>query len=459
MKNLATKLNTKMKGYTFFTLFLIFFSIITSNNLLAQRNPGFGVVNPGGETGEWIGGNGKIYTLTGKVGIGTPTPARKLHIWGSDHRYFRVTSQGGTQFSNAVAGVELERRLNNGSILNWNIVNQGTFKIRRNTTTLFNLQADEAQLGTLSNRVSFHVWGKSLAKSGSEIVNGAFILGSHSGLPSNSDIMKMDGNSIETDNDLHINLISDQDIDLVRGGGNIGIGYPVGGTAKVSVESDNMHLRMVNQSEVGGGASQWYMGVSDSDWAVGEGKLVFSPSEYSSNALVVMTEQGRVGIGMTTPNRTLDVDGNARVTVLEITGGADLAEPFEVAGESIIEAGTIVAIDPANAGQLKVASTAYDKTVAGIISGAGDIKPGMVMGQDGSIASGEHPVALTGRVYAKVDARYGAIQPGDLLTTSDTLGHAMKVSDPNQAQGAIIGKAMTALEEGQGLVLVLVSLQ
>ena len=136
-----------------------------------------------------------------------------------------------------------------------------------------------------------------------------------------------------------------------------------------------------------------------------------------------------------------------------------MAEPFEVNGESAIQAGMIVAIDPANAGQLKVATSAYDKTVAGIVSGAGDIQPGMVMGQDGSIASGEHPVALTGRVYAKVDARYGAIQPGDLLTTSDTPGHAMRVSDSSQAQGAIIGKAMTALEEGQGLVLVLVSLQ
>lgn len=51
------------------------------------------------------------------------------------------------------------------------------------------------------------------------------------------------------------------------------------------------------------------------------------------------------------------------------------------------------------------------------------------------------------------------MRPGDLLTTSGTPGHAMKAANPAQAQGAILGKAMTPLEEGCGLVLVLVSLQ
>jgi len=83
----------------------------------------------------------------------------------------------------------------------------------------------------------------------------------------------------------------------------------------------------------------------------------------------------------------------------------------------------------------------------------------MLMGQQGSVADGKHPIALTGRVYCLADASAGAIQPGDLLTTSDTPGHSMKVTDHTKAQGAIIGKAMTALESSKGLVLVLVSLQ
>ena len=62
-------------------------------------------------------------------------------------------------------------------------------------------------------------------------------------------------------------------------------------------------------------------------------------------------------------------------------------------------------------------------------------------------------------IYTWVDASYGSIQPGDLLTTSDTVGHTMKVADHAKAEGAIIGKAMTSLIEGKGFVLVLVSLQ
>jgi hypothetical protein len=81
------------------------------------------------------------------------------------------------------------------------------------------------------------------------------------------------------------------------------------------------------------------------------------------------------------------------------------------------------------------------------------------MGQKGSIADGDHPVALTGRVFCHVDAGFGAIEPGDLITTSPTPGHGMKVTDHDRAQGAIIGKAMTSLAGGRGMVLVLVSLQ
>ncbi len=152
--------------------------------------------------------------------------------------------------------------------------------------------------------------------------------------------------------------------------------------------------------------------------------------------------------------------GRAVVNVLQINGGADLSEQFDVkatAGE--VRPGMVVCIDPTDAGKLVVASSAHDRTVAGIISGAGGINPGMLMGQRGSEAHGAHPVALTGRVYAWADAAGGSIEPGDLLTTSDTPGHAMRVSDYDKARGAILGKAMTKLEGGRGLVLVLVSLQ
>ncbi len=160
---------------------------------------------------------------------------------------------------------------------------------------------------------------------------------------------------------------------------------------------------------------------------------------------------------------TLDAEfgagGPGRIVtpVIEITGGADLSEDFDVAGNS--EPGHTVCIDPQNPGKLVVCSVAYDRTVAGVISGANGVHPGMLMGQRGSEADGSLPVALTGRVYVHADATYGAIAPGDLLTTSATRGHVMKVTEHDKARGAIIGKAMSPLERGTGMVLVLVSLQ
>ncbi len=110
-------------------------------------------------------------------------------------------------------------------------------------------------------------------------------------------------------------------------------------------------------------------------------------------------------------------------------------------------------------GKLVVCSNAYDRTVAGVVSGAGGIDPGMVLGISDPSAEREYPVALTGRVYVRVDADLGAVRPGDFLTTSTTPGHAMKVTDYDHARGAIIGKAMSALGGGRGLVLTLVGLQ
>jgi len=154
-----------------------------------------------------------------------------------------------------------------------------------------------------------------------------------------------------------------------------------------------------------------------------------------------------------------EFEGNVKCEVLTITGGSDIAEPFDISQEMEIKPGMVMSIDAKNPGQLKVADKEYDRGVAGIVSGAGGIAPGMIMGQEGSIANGDHAIALSGRVYCLVDASNGSIKPVDLLTTSDTRGHAMKVTDLTRAQGAILGKAMSSLEKGQGLVLMLVTLQ
>jgi hypothetical protein len=155
----------------------------------------------------------------------------------------------------------------------------------------------------------------------------------------------------------------------------------------------------------------------------------------------------------------LEVGGNLRLT--SRTGdiqlaNADCAEHFTVAGAEEIDPGTVMVLGPE--GVLRESSQAYDRRVAGVISGAGDYRPGIVLDSQGAQPD-RMPVALVGKVFCKVDARYGPVEIGDLLTTSPTPGYAMKVADPAKAFGAVIGKALRPLDAGQELIPVLVALQ
>jgi hypothetical protein len=157
----------------------------------------------------------------------------------------------------------------------------------------------------------------------------------------------------------------------------------------------------------------------------------------------------------------IDAGGTVSVNVLRITGGADLAEPFPTVNGEMV-AGSVVVIDDKHPGHLTLSTSPYDQRVAGVIAGAGGIQSALTLNQlanSGNTGNPDVNVALTGRVYVWADASHGPIRPGDLLTTSETPGHCMKATDAARATGAILGKAMTPLNEGTGLVLVLVTLQ
>ena len=54
----------------------------------------------------------------------------------------------------------------------------------------------------------------------------------------------------------------------------------------------------------------------------------------------------------------------------------------------------VAVIDPAHPGQLTLATEPYDPEVAGVISGANGVRPGMLMGQRATAADGDRDVDL-----------------------------------------------------------------
>jgi hypothetical protein len=147
-------------------------------------------------------------------------------------------------------------------------------------------------------------------------------------------------------------------------------------------------------------------------------------------------------------------EGNVEVTGDIQLVNADVAEDFTVA--AAVEPGTVMVID--DEGLLTPCRKAYDTRVVGVISGAGDYRPAVVLDRHESLQE-RAAVALVGKAYCKIDAKYGAIQIGDLLTTSLTAGCAMKARDPVLAFGAVIGKALRPMATGQGRIPILIALQ
>jgi hypothetical protein len=154
--------------------------------------------------------------------------------------------------------------------------------------------------------------------------------------------------------------------------------------------------------------------------------------------------------------QTMDISGVLKVTSDGDIVFADCAEHFTPADTTYeTEPGTVVVFD--EQGTVSPSSEAYDKKVAGVVSGAGNLRPAIILGRTREVKA--LPVALVGRVFCKVDASFGPIELGDLLTTSPTPGHAMKAKDPAKALGAIIGKALEPWDAKRGMIRVLVSHQ
>ena len=413
-----------------------------------------------GGNGIWaVNGNNTYYTA-GRVGIGTTSPVGALQLASGG---LAVTGAS-SPYTGVGAGVFMENLAAYGGAVF--AFDYGSFTPRN---LLLNSPGGNVGVGTLtpsakltvhdagsvSSRVETSGGVNAWARTEYVNANGQWNLGTSLGYNGDALYFNRQGAAFDA-----LDLQPNGDAFF---GGNV----TLNGGASVS-----------HRLQTSGGVNSWTRteyANANGQWNVGTSRgfngdqLYFSRQGVTANALALqpngdaaisgtLTVGGGTSVsGNASVGGTINVGGNASVCTLSIRGGCDLAEPFAITG-TVIQKGSVLVIDPGHPGQLKLSDTAYDTRVAGVASGANGINPGIAMHQEGSLEGGQD-VALSGRVYVQADTSNGAIVPGDLLTSSATPGHAMKVTDHLRAQGAIIGKAMSSLPDGAGMVLVLVSLQ
>lgn len=210
------------------------------------------------------------------------------------------------------------------------------------------------------------------------------------------------------------------------------------------------------------GKSQTWHGVYGETQSTTGGAAVCGDHTGDGIGVKGMSKSG-IGLWGEGPRAAGWFNGNVHVTGqidaggdITCANGSDCAEYFDVAGQAAVDAGTVMILG--EDGMLLESQREYDKRVAGVVSGAGSYRPGILLDRR-PVRQERKAIALAGKVFCKVDAAYGSIQAGDLLTTSPTPGHAMKVQDAHLAFGAVLGKSLRPLSAGTGLLPILVALQ
>jgi len=200
---------------------------------------------------------------------------------------------------------------------------------------------------------------------------------------------------------------------------------------------------------------------------------------------------GRVGIETLTPAATLDINGGLRASSINATGNVSVQGNLNVSGtlnaptkvgcvtdlfiyrgSQPLERGDVVALGSNAAShhygpdgmipliEVQLTEEPRDAAVCGIVhtpelgsdeSHGIDIK-GIGEGRVGLM------VTLGAYAWCKVDAAAAPIEVGDLLTTSNTPGHAQKLKEGGRP-GVVIAKALAPVERGRGIIPVLVSHQ
>jgi hypothetical protein len=417
-------------------------------------------------TGTTTLGNSVVYeSATGNIGIGTSVPMQKLHVLGA----IRTT------------GIQIPTNVTAGYVLTTDAAGNGTWQEPTGGGGFDLPYAGAITLSTPAFSITNHgttssssaIYAKVDAAGGSEgNAAGEFVA---TGTPSHAILAYSDYQSA-----LHVaysGTIGPAITCNASGTGGASItctklgGYGVKGTASNTGSSANSRGGwFTSNSPTGVGV----LAEADGDNATGvyaetEGanaKSILALATGLSGVAVHASANSSAGVGLIASGgwKSAQFYGNVEIyehgttnKVIELGKGLDYAEGFDVVdGSDAVAPGSVLVIDPDSPGRLACSRYPYDSKVAGIVAGANALGSGVRLGA----GQFDHDVALAGRVYCNVVALDEAIRPGDLLTTSDVPGYAMKVRDADRARGAILGKAMEPLAKGtKGQILVLVTLQ
>jgi len=154
---------------------------------------------------------------------------------------------------------------------------------------------------------------------------------------------------------------------------------------------------------------------------------------------------------------TFRVDGIGQV----LADGAFYASEFSAGSADVAEwvpvthsvcPGDVLVLDTTNPGFFRRSEEICSALTAGAVS----TQPGVILGQAEAFEQ-KALLALAGIVPVKVTDEGGPIQPGDLLVTSSTPGHAMRWAGPHPCPCALVGKALEPMADESGLILVLLT--
>lgn len=437
----------------------------------------YGEVKPA-ETFGWIAG-GTPYSIINpnggnKVGIGFFSPTEQLHVGGNIKTIANVIVDGEIKPNGASGSAGTVLTSNGNGSMTWSPVVGWT----SSGNDIKNGNSGNVGIGELpESGIKLDVKGNGSFYNNTIIDNLSYnnsVLSLYGKLPFPSTAyryLKFDGQTIQSGGASNIaNSPTAQNIYLNPLGGRVGINTITDITSPLSFP--NVLGKKISLWS-GGNNNEFGFGIQTGEmqiYTAGQDMISFGWGS-SNNFLKTMsffpgssTLNLYNSSGISTISLNADfIDGDGRIITqeLQINGGSDLSENFDITKDEAfrIRDGMLVSIDANIEGKLKITSCEKDTKIVGVISGANGIKTGMLMGQAGSEADGEYPIALVGRVFVLATDEDGEILPGDFLTSSKKKGYAKKVKNIAKSQGAIIGKAMGKRDKSTGYVLVLINLQ